>query len=96
MEKNVSLPSFLNSCLQDIRRLLRQVVQVMCIPFTLLRRYYGTVLDKEISTRQTWQLLNVQAAFVLAGFPMESPVLIRLACIAWFVQALRVCRRSLA
>lgn len=96
MTKNISLQPSSNLHLHQFRQVIRQAVETAKAPFNALRRYYGAVLGKEISARQTWLLLKVQAAFVLAGFPMESPVLLRLACVAWFVQTLLACRRSLA
>lgn len=96
MEKNISLPAASKPRFQDIRHLMGRIAQVINTPIALLQRYYSSVLDKEISTHQTWLLLKVQCAFVLAGFPMESPFLLRIVCVAWFVQALLTCRRSLA
>lgn len=96
MEKNISLPAASKPRFQDIRHLMGRIAQVINTPIALLQRYYSSVLDKEISGHQTRLLLKVQCAFVLAGFPMESPFLLRIVCVAWFVQALLACRRSLA
>ena len=62
------------------------------MPFEKLRQYYSAVLEREVSYRQMWQLLNVQMAFVMAVFPTDGPIGVRLICCGWFVYALRACR----
>lgn len=95
MEKNITLQSSSSLYVQGIQRLAGQVLRIANKPIQLLRAYYSDVLDKPISLKQTWLLLNVQAAFVMTGFPMESPFLARVVCFAWFLHAIQLCRRSL-
>lgn len=37
-----------------------------------LRRYYSKALDRELSMRQTWLLVNAQAAFFFTFLPAEA------------------------
>ncbi|HEY9544215.1 ATP-binding protein [Prevotella sp.] len=95
MEKNITLQSSSHLYLQSFQRMAGQVLRIANKPIQLLSAYYSAVLEKPISLKQTWLLLNAQAAFVMTAFPMESPFLARIACLAWFVHALLVCRRSI-
>ena len=61
----------------------------LMLPITWLSQYYSAVLNKEIDTKATLQLLNVQAAFALAVLPAEAPFLFRAICTAWFALAIR-------
>ena len=47
----------------------------------------------ELGIRQTLKLLNAQAAFFLTVFPVDCPLALRAACLAWLVAALGGCRR---
>jgi len=74
---------------------LRNVWETLRTPFEWLRKYYGRVLEREVSMRQTWQLIHAQVAFVCAVFPVDGSLLLRLACFVWLFYTLRVCRQSL-
>lgn len=63
-------------------------------PIEWLRQYYSHVLEREVSTRQTWLLINAQTAFVFAAFPVNGPFLLRVACCAWFAHAVWRCRKA--
>lgn len=56
-------------------------------------KYYSGVLGVELGIRQTLKLLNAQAAFFLTVFPVDCPLALRAACLAWLVAALGGCRR---
>ncbi len=58
-----------------------------------LAKYYSGVLGVELGIRQTLKLLNAQAAFFLTVFPVDCPLALRAACLAWLVAALGGCRR---
>lgn len=71
--------------------------ELLTIPQSLLNqlsRYYGSVLERPVSNRQTLLLLNAQAAAFMAIFPTACPTLLRIGCIAWFVSALLKCRQA--
>lgn len=58
-------------------------------------RYYSRTLERDIDTRQTLLLLQAQAAFLATVF-VDSPVLVRLLCMAWLVASLLKCKKALA
>ena len=77
-EKEVSL----NSCMKEV-----------CRPIEWLCSYYSNVLERKLTMRQTWLLINAQLAFGAAFFPVESPWVVRIGCLAWVVSALLKCKR---
>lgn len=64
-------------------------------PVEWLRSYYSKTLERELSMRQTWLLINAQLAFGAAFFPMESPWFVRAACLVWVVSAMLKCKREI-
>lgn len=79
-EKKVSL----NSCMKEV-----------CRPIEWLCSYYSDVLERKLTMRQTWLLINAQLAFGAAFFPVEAPWVVRIGCLAWVVSALLKCKRGL-
>ena len=79
-EKEVSL----NSCMKEV-----------CRPIEWLCSYYSNVLERKLTMRQTWLLINAQLAFGAAFFPVEAPWVVRIGCLAWVVSALLKCKRGL-
>ena len=86
--KEISLNSMkevrLNSCMKEVYR-----------PIEWLCSYYSDVLDRKLTMRQTWLLINAQLAFGAAFFPVESPWVVRIGCLVWVVSALLKCKRGL-
>ena len=87
-EKKVSLNSVkemsLNSCMKKV-----------CRPIEWLCSYYSDVLERKLTMRQTWLLINAQLAFGAAFFPVEAPWVVRIGCLAWVVSALLKCKREI-
>lgn len=87
-EKKVSLNSekevSLNSCMKEV-----------CRPIEWLCSYYSNVLERKLTMRQTWLLINAQLAFGAAFFPVEAPWVVRIGCLAWVVSALLKCKREI-
>ena len=79
-EKEISL----NSCMKKI-----------CRPIEWLCSYYSNVLDRKLTMRQTWLLINAQLAFGAAFFPVEAPWVVRIGCLVWVVSALLKCKREI-
>lgn len=79
-EKEISL----NSCMKEV-----------CRPIEWLCSYYSNVLERKLTMRQTWLLINAQLAFGAAFFPVEAPWVVRIGCLAWVVSALLKCKRGL-
>ena len=86
--KKVSLNSVkemsLNSCMKKV-----------CRPIEWLCSYYSDVLERKLTMRQTWLLINAQLAFGAAFFPVEAPWVVRIGCLAWVVSALLKCKREI-
>lgn len=87
-EKEISLDSekevCLNSCMKEV-----------CRPIEWLCSYYSDVLDRKLTIRQTWLLINAQLAFGAAFFPVEAPWVVRIGCLVWVVSALLKCKREI-
>ena len=87
-EKEICLNSmkevYLNSCMKKVYR-----------PIEWLCSYYSDVLDRKLTMRQTWLLVNAQLAFGAAFFPVEAPWVVRIGCLVWVVSALLKCKRGL-
>ena len=90
MEKNIATLNEKNFELN-----LSEVANALRLPVELLRKYYAKVLERELSMRQTWLLINVQAAFVFAAVPVDGPWLLRIACCGWLLHALLKCKSEL-
>lgn len=86
--KEISLYSMkevrLNSCMKEVYR-----------PIEWLCSYYSDVLDRKLTMRQTWLLINAQLAFGAAFFPVEAPWVVRIGCLVWVVSALLKCKREI-
>ena len=79
-EKEISL----NNCMKEI-----------CRPIEWLCSYYSDVLERKLTMRQTWLLINAQLAFGAAFFPVEAPWVVRIGCLVWVVSALLKCKREI-
>lgn len=83
----------LNSYAKKVR--LNSCMKKICRPIEWLCSYYSDVLDRKLTMRQTWLLINAQLAFGAAFFPVESPWVVRIGCLVWVVSALLKCKRGL-
>ena len=104
-EKEVSL----NSCMKDVclnskkevylnsekEISLNNCMKKVCRPIEWLCSYYSDVLDRKLTMRQTWLLINAQLAFGAAFFPVEAPWVVRIGCLVWVVSALLKCKREI-
>lgn len=74
---------------------LNSGVKMVCRPIEWLCSYYSNVLERKLTMRQTWLLINAQLAFGAAFFPVEAPWVVRIGCLAWVVSALLKCKREI-
>ena len=81
--------------IQSTWMLLENVKNVANRPVEWLRQYYSSVLERDINMRQTWSLIEVQTAFFAGIMPANYSLWLRAACCAWFLFALKRCRRML-
>lgn len=63
-------------------------------PMEWLRKYYSRVLEKPISRKQTWLMIEAQAAFVLGILPLDCPIWLRAVCVGWFAWSVKRCKRA--
>ena len=104
-EKEVSLNSCMKEvCLNSEKEVylnsekeisLNSGIKKICRPIEWLCSYYSDVLDRKLTMRQTWLLINAQLAFGAAFFPVEAPWVVRIGCLVWVVSALLKCKREI-
>ena len=88
-EKEISLNSYAKKVS------LNSYAKEVCRPIEWLCSYYSNVLDRKLTMRQRWLLVNAQLAFGAAFFPVEAPWGVRIGCLVWVVSALLKCKRGL-
>ena len=104
-EKEVSLNSCMKEvCLNSKKEVylnsekeisLNSGMKKICRPIEWLCSYYSDVLDRKLTMRQTWLLINAQLAFGAAFFPVEAPWVVRIGCLVWVISALLKCKREI-
>ena len=96
MEKNITITANdINNREFGLSELWRSFSEWASTPARLLARYYSSVLERDITMRQTWRLIEVQIAFFAGIFPADFSVALRLLAAAWFISALLRCKRAL-
>lgn len=94
--KEVCLNSEKEVCLNNEKEIsLNSGMKKICRPIEWLCSYYSDVLDRKLTMRQTWLLINAQLAFGAAFFPVEAPWVVRIGCLAWVISALQKCKREI-
>ena len=95
MKKNC-LNSEKEVCLNNEKGIsLNSGMKKVCRPIEWLCSYYSDVLERKLTMRQTWLLINAQLAFGAAFFPVEAPWVVRIGCLVWVVSALLKCKREI-
>ena len=104
-EKEVSLNSCMKEvCLNSKKEVylnsekeisLNSGMKKVCRPIEWLCSYYSDVLERKLTMRQTWLLINAQLAFGAAFFPVEATWVVRIGCLVWVVSALLKCKREI-
>ena len=94
--KEVCLNSKKELCLNNEKEIsLNSCMKEVCRPIEWLCSYYSDVLERKLTMRQTWLLINAQLAFGAAFFPVEAPWVVRIGCLVWVVSALLKCKREI-
>ena len=92
--KEVCLNSEKEVCLNSEKEIsLNSGMKKICRPIEWLCSYYSDVLERKLTMRQTWLLINAQLAFGAAFFPVEAPWVVRIGSLVWVVSALLKCKR---
>ena len=80
--KEISLNSMKEISLNSMKEVcLNSGMKKVCRPIEWLCSYYSDVLDRKLTMRQTWLLINAQLAFGAAFFPVEAPWVVRIGCL---------------
>ena len=94
--KEVCLNSEKEVCLNSEKEIsLNSGMKKICRPIEWLCSYYSDVLERKLTMRQTWLLINAQLAFGAAFFPVEAPWVVRIGSLVWVVSALLKCKREI-
>lgn len=64
-------------------------------PVRLLGAYYSGILERELTTRQTWRLIEVQIAFLMSILPADMSIAARLVLIGWLASAAARCKKAM-
>ena len=95
-KKEVYLNSKKEVCLNNEKEIsLNSGMKEVCRPIEWLCSYYSDVLERKLTMRQTWLLINAQLAFGAAFFPVEAPWVVRIGCLVWVISALLKCKREI-
>ena len=102
MEKNITFTAAQQPTAFNVRNLVATLVAALPSPrirlwgtggIEWLSHYYSTVLERPVSKRLTWALLEAQTAFFLGIVPAAVPMIVRLIALGWFFVAVKRCRR---
>ena len=72
---------------------IHKMTERLNTPIRKLSQYYSAVLERDINSRQTWALLEAQAALFLGILPVGYALTVRLIALAWLLVALRRCKQ---
>jgi hypothetical protein len=70
--------------------------EMLSAPLQMICNYYSLVLERRLNIRQTWALLEAQAAFFLGILPVGYAFVLRAVALVWLIIALKKCKRILA
>lgn len=73
---------------------IRNAAGKIKVPVEWLRKYYSTVLEKEISMKQTALLLETQFAFTLGVMYPDIHLGLRACFLGWFAWCLLKCKKA--
>lgn len=91
-QMTINMPQSINNRLSST---FSKITERLNMPIRKLSQYYSTVLERDINSRQTWALLEAQAALFLGILPVGYALTIRLLALAWLLVALKRCKQLL-
>lgn len=96
MEKNITLQQndirVFNTKAVQPKQILSVIKKAATNPIEWLRQYYSSVLEREVSMRQTLRYVHAQLAFFMGVFPTYDSLLVHAAVGVWALWALLRCR----
>lgn len=94
MERNTMMMNYQNESATNIQLLIDLVTSTLNKPIELLRKYFSACLEKEVSLRQTWLIIQAQVAFILAALPADYSLLLRFVFALWFGWSVLRCKKA--
>lgn len=85
LSANATATGILSNLTASAANLTANIANAARIPVELLRKYFSACLGHEVSIRQTWLIVQAQAAFILAAFATECPLVTRAMFAVWFL-----------
>ena len=80
---------------EGIRRIWAWPSKLMRMPMEWMRKYFSSVLEREVTVKQTRLILETQAALVMAVFPADINILLRAVFLGWFAWCLLKCKERI-
>ena len=78
-----------------LKESIRKMTEIINMPVNRLGEYYSLVLERDINSRQTWALIEAQAALFLGILPIGYAFTIRLIALVWLIIAIKRCKELL-
>lgn len=78
-----------------LKESIRKMTEIINMPVKRLGDYYSLVLERDINSRQTWALIEAQAALFLGILPIGYAFTIRLIALVWLIIAIKRCKELL-
>ncbi len=78
--------------IEGIRNMCAWPSKLVRIPLEWMRKYFSSVLEREVTVKQTWLILETQAALVMAVFPADINIILRAVFLGWFAWCLLKCK----
>lgn len=91
-QMTINMPQSINNRLSST---FSKITERLNMPIRKLSSYYAMVLERDINSKQTWALLEAQAAFFLGILPIDYAFIVRLAALVWLLIALKRCKELL-
>ena len=70
---------------RKITEMVKKAANTVKTPLRMLRKYYSSVLGRNVSRAEARAITEAQIAFFITVMPADLPIIIRLAACAWLV-----------
>ncbi len=80
---------------EGIRRICAWPSKLASMPMEWMRKYFSSVLEREVTVKQTRLILETQAALVMTVFPADINILLRAVFLGWFAWCLLKCKERI-
>lgn len=80
---------------EGIRRMWAWPYKLASMPLEWIRKYFSSVLEREVTVKQTKLILETQAALVMTVFPADINFFLRTAFLGWLAWCLLKCKERI-